>query len=49
MLYLEYNLIHEPIYKYGLNHGGDFNFLYEHMIETIGENDIAVINQETPL
>ena len=42
------NLIHEPIYKYGLNHGGDFNFLYEHMIETIGENDIAVINQETP-
>lgn len=43
------NLIHEPIYTYGLNHGGDFDFLYKNVKERIAESDIAVINQETPL
>ena len=43
------NLIHEPIYVYGLNHDGDFGFLYEHVKGRIAESDIAVINQETPL
>lgn len=43
------NLIHQPIYTYGLNHGGNFDFLYEHVRERIAESDIAVINQETPL
>lgn len=42
------NLIHEPIYTYGLNHGGNFDFLYENVKERIAESDIAVINQETP-
>ncbi|MBD5550595.1 MAG: CapA family protein [Lachnospiraceae bacterium] len=42
------NLIHEPIYTYGLNHGGNFDFLYENVKEKIAESDIAVINQETP-
>lgn len=43
------NMIHAPIYTYGLNHGGDFDFLYEHVKNKIEESDIAVINQETPL
>lgn len=43
------NLIHEPIYTYGLNHNGNFDFLYEHVRKRIDESDIAVINQETPL
>ena len=43
------NLIHEPIYRYGLNHGGDFDFLYENLQDVIAESDVAVINQETPL
>lgn len=43
------NLIHEPIYRYGLNRDGDFSFLYGNMKEKILESDIAVINQETPL
>lgn len=42
------NLIHAPIYTYGLNHGGNFDFLYEQMKEAIGKSDVAVINQETP-
>lgn len=53
------NLIHEPIYRYGLQ-GNDeagetgtdvtgFDFLYENVRDVIAENDIAVINQETPL
>lgn len=42
------NLIHEPIYTYGLNHSGNFDFLYENIKERIAESDIAVINQETP-
>lgn len=43
------NLIHEPIYVYGLNHNGDFGFLYEHVKGEIAKSDVAVINQETPL
>lgn len=43
------NMIHTPIYTYGLNHGGNFDFLYEHVKEKIEKSDIAVINQETPL
>lgn len=43
------NMIHEPIYRYGLNHGGSFAYLYENFKEIIKESDIAVINQETPL
>ena len=43
------NMIHAPIYTYGLNHGGNFDFLYEHVKSEIKESDIALINQETPL
>lgn len=42
------NMIHAPICTYGLNHGGRFDFLFEHVEEFIAESDIAVINQETP-
>lgn len=42
------NLIHQPIYTFGLNHGGDFGFLYENVKGEIAGSDIAVINQETP-
>lgn len=42
-------LVHEPIYRYGLNNGGDFGFLFEKLKAVIAESDIAVINQETPL
>lgn len=42
-------LAHEPIYRYGLNNGGDFGFLFENVKDVIAESDIAVINQETPL
>lgn len=43
------NLIHEPIYIYGLNNGKNFDFLYEQVKDEVTESDIAVINQETPL
>ncbi|MBD5490460.1 MAG: CapA family protein [Lachnospiraceae bacterium] len=43
------NLIHEPIYRYGLHNDGNFDFLFENIKETITKSDIAVINQETPL
>lgn len=43
------NIIHEPIYIYGLNNSGNFNFLYEQVKGKIAESDISVINQETPL
>lgn len=42
------NLIHEPIYRYGLNHGESFDFLFENFKDIISASDIAVINQETP-
>lgn len=43
------NLVHEPIYRYGLNHGGSFDFLFENVADAVSQSDIAVINQETPL
>lgn len=43
------NLIHEPIYRYGLHNGKNFDFLYENITELIEQSDVAVINQETPL
>lgn len=43
------NLIHEPIYRYGLKNDGDFRFLFENFTELISKSDIAIINQETPL
>ena len=43
------NLIHEPIYRYGLHNDGNFDFLFENIKGTIAGSDIAVINQETPL
>lgn len=43
------NLIHEPIYTYGLNREGGFDFLYDNVRDMIAESDISVINQETPL
>lgn len=53
------NLIHEPIYRYGLqeeqkagetnNGASGFDFLYENIGDVIAKSDIAVINQETPL
>lgn len=43
------NLVHEPIYRYGLHNDECFDFLFENIKETIAKSDIAVINQETPL
>ncbi len=43
------NLIHEPIYRYGLLNDGDFQFLFENMEDVVKGSDIAVLNQETPL
>lgn len=43
------NLIHEPIYRYGLLQDESFGFLFENFRYLISESDIAVINQETPL
>lgn len=42
------NIIHEPIYVYGLNNGGSFDFLFEGIKDTVAQSDVAVINQETP-
>lgn len=49
------NLIHEPIYRYGLhnisskNNGFDFLFQDKDIKDAIKASDVAVINQETPL
>lgn len=43
------NLIHEPIYRYGLQKEGDFDYLYENFGDIIAQSDVAIINQETPL
>ncbi len=43
------NLIHEPIYRYGLQNGTGFRFLFENVRDLISKSDIAVLNQETPL
>ena len=42
------NLIHEPIYRYGLGHEASFEFLFENFKDIISASDVAVINQETP-
>ncbi len=43
------NLIHEPIYRYGLRQEESFGFLFENLREVIARSDVAVIGQETPL
>lgn len=43
------NLIHEPIYHYGLQNDEAFGFLFENFQDIISESDVAAINQETPL
>lgn len=43
------NLIHEPIYQYGLQNDEGFGFLFENIHKVIDISDVAVINQETPL
>lgn len=43
------NLIHEPLYRYGLQNDEAFGFLFENLQAVISESDVAVINQETPL
>lgn len=42
-------LAHEPIYRYGLQNGGDFGFLFENVKDEIADSDVSIINQETPL
>lgn len=43
------NLIHEPIYRYGLYREESFGFLFENVKDMIAKSDVAVIQQETPL
>lgn len=43
------NLLHEPIYRYGLLNDEAFSFLFENFRDVIAESDVSVINQETPL
>lgn len=43
------NLIHEPIYRYGLQNDESFHFLFQNFKDILSQSDIAVINQETPL
>ena len=42
-------LVHEPIYRYGLQNSGSFDYLFENVQDRIDGSDVAVINQETPL
>lgn len=42
-------LAHEPIYRYGLQNGGNFDFLFENVKDVIAGSDVSIINQETPL
>ena len=42
-------LAHEPIYRYGMQHGGSFDYLFENVQDIIDSSDVAIINQETPL
>ena len=42
-------LTHEPIYRYGLQNGGNFDFLFENMRDVIADSDVSIMNQETPL
>ena len=43
------NLMHEPIYQYGLHNSFGFLFHNKDIKRAIAESDVAVINQETPL
>ena len=43
------NIIHEPIYRYGLQQEEGFSFLYENINDIISDSDVSIINQETPL
>lgn len=43
------NIIHEPIYRYGLQQEEGFSFLYENIKDIISDSDVSIINQETPL
>ena len=43
------NLIHEPIYRYGLQKDRGFDFLFGNFREMISQSDVSVLNQETPL
>lgn len=43
------NLIHEPLYRYGLQNDEAFQFLFENFRDVIAESDVSIINQETPL
>lgn len=42
-------LAHEPIYRYGMQHGGSFDYLFESVQDQIDDSDVVIINQETPL
>lgn len=43
------NLLHDPIWHYGLQNDEAFSFLFENLQDVIAESDVSVINQETPL
>lgn len=43
------NIIHEPIYRFGINNDESFGFLFENLEDVISESDVSIINQETPL
>lgn len=42
-------IVHEPIYRYGLEKEPSFGFLFDNVADMISDSDVAVINQETPL
>ncbi|MGN0347577.1 MAG: CapA family protein [Lachnospiraceae bacterium] len=41
------NLVHAPIYNYGMEHG--YDFLFENLADEIMQANVAIINQETIL
>lgn len=43
------NLLHDPLWHYGLQNDKAFSFLFENLRDVIADSDVAVINQETPL
>lgn len=43
------NMIHESIYRYGLQQKEGFSFLYQNIEEIISDTNVSIINQETPL
>ena len=42
-------IVHEPIYRYGLQQEDGFAFLFENVQDIISDTDVSIINQETPL